>query len=149
MLDFDPTDSADQFAIVYNDFANGSSDTNIEWFDTDEARAIRVEQQVKNGVIFLDEWEKRMQIIENGYGGNNNQAFNLNDDQKICMNADTLDDGSAVINFDVYDEQDQTIVAQNGFVLARQEIDHFMITVFDGDGDVLSETVVPFNFVEC
>jgi hypothetical protein len=24
-----------------------------------------------------------------------------------------------------------------------------MVLVFDGDGDLLSETVVPFNFVEC
>jgi hypothetical protein len=90
-----------------------------------------------------------MQIIEDGYGGNNDQAFKLNNEQKICMNADTLDDGSAVLNFDVYDEQDQTIVAQNGYVLVRQKIDRFMVLVFDGDGDLLSETVVPFNFVEC
>jgi len=59
LLDFDPTDSADQFAIVYNDHANGSGDTFIEWFDTDESRATRVEAQVKNGVIFLVEWEAR------------------------------------------------------------------------------------------
>ena len=58
ILDFDPTDSAEQFAIVYNDFADQSGDCSIEWFDTDEDRAVRVEQQVKNGVLFLTEWEK-------------------------------------------------------------------------------------------
>lgn len=59
MLDFDPTDSSDQFAIVYNNYKDRSGDTHIEWFDTDEARAVRVEQQVKDGVIFLTEWENR------------------------------------------------------------------------------------------
>jgi len=57
MLDFDPTDSAEQFAIVYNDYKDQSGDSDIEWFDTDESRAVRVEQQVKNGIIFLTEWE--------------------------------------------------------------------------------------------
>ena len=60
LLDFDPPDRADQFAIVYNDFANGSGDTFIEWFDTDESRAIRVEEQVNNGVLFLTKWEPRL-----------------------------------------------------------------------------------------
>ena len=57
MLDFDPTDSAEQFAIVYNDYKDKSGDSHVEWFDTDESRAIRIEQQVKDGVIFLIEWE--------------------------------------------------------------------------------------------
>ena len=59
MLDFDPTDSADQFAIVYNNYKDQSGDTFIEWFDTDESRSVRVEQQVKDGVKFLTEWEDR------------------------------------------------------------------------------------------
>jgi hypothetical protein len=57
MLDFDPTDSAEQFAIVYNDYKDKSGDSHVEWFDTDESRAIRIEQQVNDGVIFLIEWE--------------------------------------------------------------------------------------------
>jgi hypothetical protein len=57
MLDFDPTDSADQFAIVYNNYKDQSGDSFIEWFDTDESRAVRIEQQVNNGVIFLVKWE--------------------------------------------------------------------------------------------
>lgn len=57
MLDFDPTDSADQFAIVYNNYKDQSGDTHIEWFDADEERTVRVEQQVRDGVIFLTEWE--------------------------------------------------------------------------------------------
>ena len=59
MLDFDPTDSADQFAIVYNNYKDQSGDIHIEWFDTDESRAIRVEQQVKDGVLFLIEWDAK------------------------------------------------------------------------------------------
>ena len=30
----------------------------VNWFDTDESRAIRVQEQVKNEVIFLVNWEK-------------------------------------------------------------------------------------------
>jgi len=59
MLDFDSTDSAEQFAIVYNDYKDKSGDSYVEWFDTDESRAIRIEQQVKDGVLFLIEWEAR------------------------------------------------------------------------------------------
>jgi len=59
ILDFDLTDSADQFAIVYNNFTNGAGDTFIEWFDTNESRDTRVQEQVNNGVIFLVEWEAR------------------------------------------------------------------------------------------
>lgn len=56
-LDFDPTDTQDQFAIVYNDYADGGGDCRIDWFDTEELRAIQVGKDIKNGVVFLSNWE--------------------------------------------------------------------------------------------
>jgi hypothetical protein len=58
MLDFDSTDTEDQYAIVYNAYADGSGDTHIEWFDTKDQRAIRVEKDINNGVIFLTSWKE-------------------------------------------------------------------------------------------
>jgi hypothetical protein len=62
--------------------------------------------------------------------------------------ADTLDDGSGVLNFDAIDDNEDQPVATSGYVMARIEHDtsDFIVTVFNSDGDVLSETVVPFNF---
>ena len=70
--------------------------------------------------------------------------------EKIVMNADELDDGSAVINFDVTDDCNIP-TQQGGYVIARKdEYDGcFYVTVYNADGDALSETVVPFKFKEC
>ena len=57
LLDFDPTDTQDQYAIVYNNHADGSADCHIEWFDTEEQRANRVAKDLGNGVVFLSKWE--------------------------------------------------------------------------------------------
>jgi len=59
VLDFDPTDTQDQYAIVYNNYKDRSGDDWIEWFDTEEQRAQRVEKDITNKVIFLDKWQKR------------------------------------------------------------------------------------------
>jgi hypothetical protein len=58
MLDFDPLDKEDQYAIAYNDHSDSSGDTNVEWFDTEELRAKQVEKDLKNGIVFLNKWEK-------------------------------------------------------------------------------------------
>ena len=58
MLDFDPLDKEDQYAIAYNDHPDSSGDTNVEWFDTEELRAKQVEKDLKNGIVFLNKCEK-------------------------------------------------------------------------------------------
>lgn len=58
ILDFDPKDTQDQYAIAYNNYQNGSGDTHVEWFDTNDLRAKQVEKDINNGVIFLTGWEK-------------------------------------------------------------------------------------------
>ena len=68
--------------------------------------------------------------------------------EKVVMSADELDDGSVVINFDVTDDYNIP-TKQGGYVMARQDdADQcFYVSVFNAKGDVLSETVVPFNFI--
>lgn len=61
VLDFDPTDTQDQFAIVYNDYADRSGDCHIEWFDTEEQRAKQIEKAIKNGIIFLPKFNKTIE----------------------------------------------------------------------------------------
>jgi hypothetical protein len=69
--------------------------------------------------------------------------------EKIVMTPDELDDGSVVVNFDVTDDYNIP-TRQGGYVMARKDEDDkcFYVTVFNANGDVLSETVVPFNFSE-
>jgi hypothetical protein len=69
--------------------------------------------------------------------------------EKIVMTHDELDDGSVVINFDITDDYNIP-TKQGGYVMTRQDEDDkcFYVVVIDSKGDVLSETVVPFNFSE-
>ena len=53
VLDFDPQDTQDQYAIVYNDYKDQSGDTHIEWFDSEDQRSKQVEKDIAKGVFFL------------------------------------------------------------------------------------------------
>lgn len=57
VLDFDPTDTEDQYAIVYNDYKDRSGDCHIEWFDTEEQRARRIVKDIQKGIVFQDKWD--------------------------------------------------------------------------------------------
>jgi hypothetical protein len=67
--------------------------------------------------------------------------------KKIVMTPEELDDGSVVINFDVVDDYNIP-TRQGGYVMARQDNNDecFYVSVFNEQGDVLSETKVPFKF---
>lgn len=59
------------------------------------------------------------------------------------MTGEKLDDGSMVINFDLmYDDE---IVQTGGYVMVRQEDDGFVITSFDGEGNVINEHTMPYD----
>jgi hypothetical protein len=91
-----------------------------------------------------------MNICEDGYSGNNDPFFQeISDDyDEIQMNPDTLDDGSVVVNFDVYDNENEKIVQQGGYVMVRKNEDDkcFTVVVVDVDGNTQSETFLPFNW---
>lgn len=68
--------------------------------------------------------------------------------EKIVMTTDDLDDGSVVVNFDVTDDYNIP-TRTGGYVMTKQDDEDncFYVTVFDQSGEVLSETTVPFKFV--
>ena len=68
--------------------------------------------------------------------------------EKPVMITDELDDGTVVVNFDVTDDYNCT-TRTGGYVSTRQDNDDscYYVTVFNCDGDVLSETKVPFKFI--
>lgn len=79
------------------------------------------------------------------------ETFELDTDTQYPIIAvDKIDDGSGVINFDLIDNNEDRPIASAGYVMARQDNENrcYIVNVFNADGDVLSETVVPFNFTE-
>lgn len=63
--------------------------------------------------------------------------------EKVIMSGDQLDDGSLVINFDK--EDDNGISNTGGYVLVRQEDDCFIISTFDGQGNLVNEYVMDYQ----
>jgi hypothetical protein len=68
--------------------------------------------------------------------------------EQLSMRTDRLDDESVVVNFDVYDTEQREVTKDGGYVHIRQELEFFNVTVYDCNGDILSEVNVPFNFKE-
>lgn len=66
---------------------------------------------------------------------------------KVEMNVDReAYEGSVVVNFDMRDTDTDEVFAQGGYVQIRQGSNSFQVFVFNSDGDVVSNTVVPFDF---
>lgn len=63
--------------------------------------------------------------------------------REIIMTGDELDDGSLVVNFDLQD--DTGICNTGGYVMVRQEDVAFVITCFDGQGNIVNEYVMDYN----
>ena len=68
----------------------------------------------------------------------------LEDEIKVSM--DRLDDDSVCVNFDLYSNENDEIIQQNGYVLVSTEEQEFIISIFDSDGNVVSQVNHPFNF---
>jgi hypothetical protein len=63
--------------------------------------------------------------------------------REFIMTGDQLDDGSLVINFDQQD--DDGICNTGGYVMVRQEDGGFIITAFDGQGNLVNEYNMPYS----
>ena len=68
--------------------------------------------------------------------------------RKVILDVNHLDDGSAVVNFDMMDEY-KDVVAVAGYVMvsAYEEDKMFIVTVVNAEGDVTNEIHIPFKFV--
>ena len=64
----------------------------------------------------------------------------------ILMETNRLDDDSVVVNFNLFDEESSEVVGDGGYVHVRKEDGNFVVAVFNSDGDVILETIVPFQF---
>ena len=62
---------------------------------------------------------------------------------EFIMSGDQFDDGSLVVNFDMQD--DNGICNTGGYVLVRQEDEGFVTSIFDGQGNLVNEHVMPYN----
>jgi hypothetical protein len=66
---------------------------------------------------------------------------------KVEMNVDReVYEDSVVVTFDLRDTQDDEIFAVGGYVQVIQDEECFQILVFNKDGDIVSDTEVPFDF---
>jgi hypothetical protein len=66
---------------------------------------------------------------------------------KVEMNVDReVYEGSVVVNFDMRDTDTDEVFAAGGYVQIRQGSNSFQVFVFNSDGDVVSNTTVPFDF---
>ena len=66
---------------------------------------------------------------------------------RVVMDVEYSDNEDAVVvNFDVYDFEQDAVTQVGGYVQIRQHEDEFTVVIFDAEGDVISETSVPFNF---
>ena len=74
---------------------------------------------------------------------------NLKPYEKIAMSFDELSRNSACINFDITDDYNLP-TKQGGYVMSRLDYEDecFYIVVVNSEGDVLSETKLPFDFKE-
>ena len=64
----------------------------------------------------------------------------------VEMNVDReVYEGSVVVNFDMRDTDTDVVFAAGGYVQIRQGSNSFQVFVFNSDGDVVSNTVVPFD----
>jgi|APCry1669189844_1035258.scaffolds.fasta_scaffold129435_1 hypothetical protein len=93
-------------------------------------------------------------ICEDGYQGNHDPVldeFGLDAYEQIQMNYESLDNGSVVVNFDVWDTENDQVVKQGGYVMVRKDEDDkvFAVVVIDANGDKVAEVHLPFNFLEC
>ena len=88
-------------------------------------------------------------ICEDGYQGDHDPV--ADEYEELQLNTDHLDDGSVVVNFDIFDTENDQVVKQGGYVMVRKDEDDrlFYITIIDASGDVAHEIRLPFYFKEC
>lgn len=57
-------------------------------------------------------------------------------------------DNLIIVNFDGYQNEGSGVTHHGGYVRVEQDTDSFYVVIINSAGDVVSETEIPFNFVE-
>lgn len=73
--------------------------------------------------------------------------------QKVVTSVDRSlypDDNRIIVDLDVYDFEADEVSHVGGYISIRQsdEDQEFNVVIFNANGDVVSETTVPYEFVE-
>jgi hypothetical protein len=67
----------------------------------------------------------------------------------IKMEAERFDsDNLIIVNFDGHQNEETGVTHHGGYVRIEQDTDSFYVVIINSQGDVVSETEIPFNFVE-
>jgi hypothetical protein len=67
----------------------------------------------------------------------------------IKMEAERFDsDNLIIVNFDGHQNEETGLTHHGGYVRIKQDTDSFYVVIINSQGDVVSETEIPFNFVE-
>jgi hypothetical protein len=53
-----------------------------------------------------------------------------------------------IVNFDGHQNEETGVTHYGGYVRVKQDTDSFYVVIINSAGDVVSETEIPFNFVE-
>ena len=53
-----------------------------------------------------------------------------------------------IVNFDGHQNEETGVTHHGGYVRVEQDTDSFYVVIINSAGDVVSETEIPFNFVE-
>ena len=53
-----------------------------------------------------------------------------------------------IVNFDGHQNEESGVTHHGGYVRVEQDTDSFYVVIVNSAGDVVSETEIPFNFVE-
>jgi hypothetical protein len=53
-----------------------------------------------------------------------------------------------IVNFDGHQNEESGVTHHGGYVRVEQDTDSFYVVIINSAGDVVSETEIPFNFVE-
>lgn len=67
----------------------------------------------------------------------------------IKMEVERFDsDNLIIVNFDGHQNEETGATHHGGYVRIEQDTDSFYVVIINSEGDVVSETEIPFNFVE-
>jgi len=53
-----------------------------------------------------------------------------------------------LVNFDGHQNEESGVTHHGGYIRVEQDTDSFYVVIINSQGDVVSETEIPFNFVE-
>jgi hypothetical protein len=67
----------------------------------------------------------------------------------IKMQAEEFKEEKLVlVNFDGHQNEESGVTHHGGYIRVEQDTDSFYVVIINSAGDVVSETEIPFNFVE-